>query len=110
VTELQFFAIVLLIQQQTGGNLAATLENLSNVLRSRRRLIEKIAALSSEAKASAAIIGSLPFFVGGALGLVSPDYLGLLFTERLGNMLIIGGLTWMAAGIFVMHRMISFDL
>jgi tight adherence protein B len=110
VTELQFFAIVLQIQQQTGGNLAATLENLSNVLRARRRLIDKIAALSSEAKASAAIIGSLPFLVCGALGLVSPDYIGLLFTERLGNILVTGGLIWMAAGIFVMHQMINFEL
>src|SRR4051794_5997693 len=110
VTELQFFSIVLLIQQQTGGNLAATLENLSNVLRCRRRLIDKIAALSSEAKASAAIIGSLPFLVGGALALVNPDYIGLLFSERVGNFLIFGGLIWMALGIFVMHQMINFDL
>ena len=110
VTELQFFSIVLLIQQQTGGNLATTLENLSNVLRSRRRLIDKIAALSSEAKASAGIIGSLPFFVGGALALVSPDYVGLLFSERIGNVLIAGGLIWMALGVFVMHQMINFDL
>jgi tight adherence protein B len=110
VTELQFFSIVLLIQQQTGGNLAATLENLSNVLRSRRRLIDKITALSSEAKASAAIIGSLPFLVGGALALVSPDYVGLLFSERIGNVLIVGGLVWMALGVFVMHQMINFDL
>ena len=110
VTELQFFAIVLLIQQQTGGNLAATLENLSTVLRSRRRLIDKIAALSSEARASAAIIGSLPFLVGGALALLSPDYVGLLFSERLGNVLVAGGLVWMAIGVFVMHQMINFDL
>jgi tight adherence protein B len=110
VTELQFFAIVLLIQQQAGGNLAATLENLSNVLRGRKRLIDKIAALSSEAKASAAIIGSLPFFVCGALALVSPDYIGLLFSERLGNVLVIGGLIWMAIGIFVMRQMINFKL
>jgi tight adherence protein B len=110
VTELQFFAIVLLIQQQTGGNLAATLENLSGVLRSRRRLIDKIVALSSEARASAAIIGSLPFLVGGALALLSPDYVGLLFSERIGNVLIAGGLVWMALGVFVMHQMINFDL
>jgi tight adherence protein B len=100
---------VLLIQQQTGGNMASTLENLSTVLRSRKRLVDKIAAFSSEAKASAMIIGSLPFFVTGILALVNPEYIGLLFTERLGNVLLVGGMTWMAIGILVMHQMINFD-
>jgi tight adherence protein B len=109
VTELQFFATVLLIQQQTGGNMASTLENLSTVLRLRKRLVDKIAAFSSEAKASAMIIGSLPFFVTGILALVNPEYIGLLFTERLGNVLLVGGMTWMAIGILVMHQMINFD-
>lgn len=109
VPELQFFAIVLTVQQQTGGNLAATLENLSHVLRARKRLRDKVTAMSSEARASAAIIGSLPFIVGLLLTLVSPDYMAPLFNEKLGQTLIIGGLIWMAVGVFVMHHMINFE-
>ena len=108
--EYQFFAVVLTIQQQTGGNLAATLENLSNVLRSRKRLKDKIAAMSSEAKASAGIIGSLPFFVGGAIWLLNPSYIALLFNTATGNALIAGGAFWMLLGILVMHRMINFKI
>lgn len=108
VAEFQFFAVVLVIQQQTGGNLAATLENLSNVLRSRKRLKDKVAAMSSEAKASAAIIGSLPFLVGSAIYLVNPSYMSLLFTTRMGSYIIAGGLLWMLMGILVMHSMINF--
>ena len=109
-SDFQFFAVVLVIQQQTGGNLAATLENLSNVLRSRKRLKDKIQAMSSEAKASAMIIGSLPFFVGSMIYLINPTYIGLLFTTRTGSMILTGGALWMAAGILVMHQMINFKV
>ena len=109
-SEYNFFAIVLAIQQQTGGNLASTLENLSAVLRERKKLRDKVKALSSEAKASAGIIGSLPFAVMLLLGLVNPDYIGLLFTERTGNILIGAGLLWMSLGVFVMSKMINFKV
>jgi tight adherence protein B len=108
--DFQFFAVVLVIQQQTGGNLAATLENLAGILRARKRLKDKVAAMSSEAKASAMIIGSLPFMVGSMIYLVNPSYIGLLFSTHLGNILISGGLFWMATGIIVMHQMINFKL
>ena len=107
--ELKFFAIVLAIQQQTGGNLADTLSKLSDVLRGRKKLKDKIQSLSSEAKSSAGIIGSLPFFVCGLLYLVNPEYLRILFIDPTGHILIAGGLTWMGVGIFVMSRMIAFD-
>jgi len=110
VAEFQFFAVVLVIQQQTGGNLATTLENLSNVLRSRKRLKDKVAAMSSEAKSSAMIIGSLPFLVGGMIYLVNPDYISLLFSTKTGNIIMTGGLLWMAAGILVMQKMINFKV
>lgn len=109
VAELRFFAIVLTVQQQTGGNLAATLENLAHVLRARKRLRDKVTAMSSEARASAAIIGSLPFIVAALLTLVSPDYMAPLFHEKTGHVLIIGGLAWMGLGVFVMHQMINFE-
>lgn len=107
--EFNFFSIVMNIQQQTGGNLADTLDKLSGVLRERRKLRDKIQALSSEAKSSAGIIGSLPFIVCGLLYLVNPDYMVLLFTNSLGHILIAGGLIWMSLGVLVMWRMINFD-
>lgn len=106
--EFKFFAIVLQIQRQTGGNLADTLENLSEVLRDRKRMKDKIKALSSEAKSSAAIIASLPFFVLGMLSLVNPTYVGILFTD--GIHLVYTGLGFMATGIMVMRQMINFDI
>ncbi len=108
--EYRFFAIVTQIQRQTGGNLADTLSNLSAVLRERKKLRDKIKALSSEAKASATIIGSLPFFVMAALSLINPDYLMLLFTETAGNYMLAGGGAWMGLGIFVMKNMIEFKI
>ncbi|MEI6558211.1 MAG: type II secretion system F family protein [Rhodospirillaceae bacterium] len=106
--EYQFFAVVLTIQQQTGGNLAATLENLANVLRSRRKLRDKIAAMSSEAKASGMIIGALPFLVAGIIWILNPAYISLLFTTQTGTRMLMGGAAWMAIGVLVMYRMINF--
>jgi len=106
--EFKFFAIVLQIQKQTGGNLADTLDNLSEVLRDRKRMKDKIQALSSEAKSSAAIIASLPFAVLGLLSLVNPDYVGILFTD--GIHLVYIGLGLMAFGVFVMRQMINFEI
>jgi tight adherence protein B len=108
--ELKFFGIVLAIQSQTGGNLAETLSNLSNILRSRKRMQDKVKALSSEARASAMIIGSLPFLITGVLWLVSPEYIELLFTERLGQYMILGGLCWMSIGVFIMKQMVNFEI
>jgi tight adherence protein B len=109
-SEFKFFAIVLQIQRQTGGNLADTLGNLSGVLRARKNMRDKVQALASEAKSSAGIIGSLPFFVAGMLSILNPDYLMLLFTEDLGNYMLIGGLMWMSVGITVMSKMINFEV
>lgn len=103
--EVNFFGIVLMIQQKTGGNLAEALGNLANVLRSRKLMEGKIKALSSEAKASAWIIGSLPFLVAGAVQLSSPDYLTPLFTEKVGNFILIGAGLWMGTGVIVMKKM-----
>lgn len=108
--EVNFFAIVLAIQSKTGGNLSEALGNLSGVLRDRKRMKAKIQAMSSEAKASAGIIGSLPFMVMLLVYLSSPDYITLLFTERLGNILLAIGGFWMSMGIFVMRTMINFKI
>lgn len=105
--EVNFFAIVLMIQQKTGGNLAEALGNLSNVLRSRKLMEGKVKALSSEAKASAMIIGALPFLVMGAVKLASPDYLTPLFTTKTGNFILLGAGVWMGTGIMVMKKMMQ---
>lgn len=109
-SEYKFFAIVTQIQKQTGGNLAETLSNLSLVLRERKLMRDKIQAYSSEAKASAMIIGSLPFAVAGLLSIVNPEYIMLLFTETVGNYLIAIGAFWMTCGTVVMKGMINFEI
>lgn len=106
--ELRFFAIVITIQQKTGGNLAEALTNLSTVLRARRMMGEKIKALSSEAVASAGIIGSLPPAVMILVTITTPAYMMLLFTDPRGQIMLLIGAVWMTIGVFVMKRMISF--
>jgi tight adherence protein B len=106
--EVAFFGIVMTIQQKSGGNLSEALGNLSSVLRDRKRLLGKIKAMSSEAKASAGIIGSLPPGVMGIVYVTTPDYITLLFTEHAGNLMLAGCAIWMALGIFVMRKMINF--
>lgn len=106
--ELNFFAIVIAIQQKSGGNLAEALGNLTTVLRARRLMGEKIKALSSEAVASAGIIASLPPVVMILVTLSSPGYMLLLFTDMRGQVMLLGSAIWMACGVFTMKRMISF--
>ncbi|MDZ4382626.1 MAG: type II secretion system F family protein [Parvibaculum sp.] len=106
--EVNFFQIVLSIQQKTGGNLSEALGNLSKVLRERKKMRAKIQAMSQEAKASAAIIGSLPPGVMLMIYFTSPDYMSVLFTTSAGNMIIVSGLMWMGIGILVMKKMIDF--
>jgi len=107
-TEVSFFGIVMIIQQKSGGNLSEALSNLSGVLRDRKRLIGKIKAMSSEAKASAMIIGSLPPVVMGLVWMSTPTYIDSLFTERMGNLMLLACAVWMSVGIFVMKKMIDF--
>jgi tight adherence protein B len=107
--EVSFFAIVIAIQSQTGGNLAEALSNLAQVLRDRYRLQAKVKAFSAEAKTSAVIIGALPPAVMLIVFFTSPDYISLLWTEKLGNILLMASGMWMLIGIFVMRKMINFD-
>lgn len=108
--EFQFFCITIAIQRETGGNLAETLANLADVLRKRAQMKLKIRAMSSESKASAYIIGSLPFIVFGLIWFISGEYMQKFFVDE---RLIIaggGGLVWMAIGAFIMKQMISFEI
>jgi tight adherence protein B len=110
VPEASFFSIVINIQQKAGGNLSEALSNLSRVLRDRKRLKQKVQAVSSEAKASAAIIGSLPFIVGILVWFINPRYIELLWLTSGGRVVIGVCLTWMLAGCLVMRKMINFDV
>ncbi|MFN4210556.1 MAG: type II secretion system F family protein [Devosia sp.] len=107
--EVNFFVVVITVQQQAGGNLSEALSNLAKVLRNRKKMKQKIKAMSAEAKASAGIIGSLPFVVGTLVSLVSPAYLGPLFFTPIGQIWLGVGIIMLVAGIFVMNRMIQFN-
>lgn len=108
--EFQFFCITIQIQRETGGNLAETLANLSDVLRKRAQMKLKIRAMSSEAKASAYIVGSLPFFVFGVVWSVNPTYLAGFFVEERLIIAGIGGLIWMSIGGAIMAKMVNFEI
>ncbi len=108
--EFQFFCITNAIQRETGGNLAETLSNLSDVLRKRAQMKLKIRAMSSEAKASAYIVGALPFFVFGIVWMMNPAYLMGFFTEERLMIAGIVGLVWMGIGVAIMAKMISFEI
>lgn len=110
LAEARFFAIVVAIQSRTGGNLSEALANLAKVLRDRQKMQQKIKALSSEAKASAGIIGSLPVFVVGALYVTAPSYVSLLFNTLAGNLLLTACGVWMLIGTLVMRKMIQIDI
>jgi tight adherence protein B len=108
--EFQFFVITLAIQRETGGNLAETLSNLANVLRMRAQMKLKIRAMSSESKASAYIVGSLPFLVFAAIWWINPEYLGGFFTDDRLIAIGLGGMVWMSLGAFIMAKMVSFEI
>lgn len=108
--EVNFFVVVISVQHQAGGNLSEALGNLARVLRNRKKMKQKVAAMSSEAKASAGIIGALPVVVAILVSLVSPEYLQPLFTTPIGNLWLGIAFLMMCFGAFVMNRMIQFDI
>jgi len=108
--EANFFGIVIAIQQKTGGNLSETLANLSRVLRERRKMRDKIQAVSMEAKASAAIIGALPPTVAFLVYLTTPKYIELLWLTQMGKLVLVACGIWMTMGILIMRKMINFDI
>jgi tight adherence protein B len=110
LAEFNFLVVTMSIQRETGGNLAETLENLDDMLRKRHQMKLKIKAMSSEAMATAMIIGSLPFVMSAILFLVSRAYIMTLFNTDLGRIMLGGGLFWMSIGIFVMSQMIKFEI
>lgn len=110
IPEFNFFCITLAIQRETGGNLAETLHNLGDVLRKRSQMKLKIKAMSSEAKASAYIVGSLPFIVFGLVWMLNPEYLAGFFTDDRLIIAGLGGMVWMSIGVFIMAKMVNFEI
>lgn len=110
IPEFQFFVIAIAIQRETGGNLAETLSNLAEVLRKRAQMKLKIKAMAAEPKASAYIIGSLPFFVFAAIWVINQPYMAKFFTDPRLVMTGIGAFIWLGLGAFIMSRMISFEI
>ncbi|MFC3214007.1 MULTISPECIES: type II secretion system F family protein [Novosphingobium] len=108
--EFNFFVITLAIQRETGGNLAETLANLSDVLRKRAQMKLKIRAMSSESKASAYIVGSLPFIVFAMIYWINPEYIGEFFIDERLMVAGVGGAIWMGIGAFIMAKMVSFEI
>jgi tight adherence protein B len=110
LAEVNFLAIVMAIQAKTGGNLSEALNNLSKVLRDRKKMKAKIRSMSQEAKSSAAIIGSLPFVIMGALTVLNPEYLNPLLYTTIGNIMLGTCAAWMTTGVLVMRKMINFEI
>ncbi|MFO1088616.1 MAG: type II secretion system F family protein [Hyphomicrobiales bacterium] len=110
LAEVNFLSIVMAIQMKTGGNLAEALNNLSKVLRDRKKMKQKIKAVSQEAKSSAMIIGALPFVICGGMAALNPSYLTPLWDTHVGNIMIAGSLIWMLIGTLVMRQMINFEI
>ena len=108
--EFQFFCITLAIQRETGGNLAETLSNLADVLRKRAQMKLKIKAMSSESKASAYIVGSLPFIVFGLIWFINNDYMANFLKDERLMIAGLGGLVWMSIGAFIMAKMVNFEI
>ncbi len=108
--EFQFFVITLAIQRETGGNLAETLSNLADVLRKRAQMKLKIRAMSSESKASAYIVGSLPFVVFTLVYMINPHYMGGFFTDQRLMVAGMGGMVWMGIGAAIMAKMVNFEI
>ena len=110
IAEFNFLVISMSIQRETGGNLAEILENLSNMVRRREQMRLKVKAMSSEARASAMIIGSLPFIMCALISFINPRYMSTLFTDPRGWIMIGVGMTSLIIGLFIMSRMVKFEI
>ena len=110
IEDYRFFVISLAIQRETGGNLSETLSNLSDIIRRRQELRLKVRALSSEARASAIILGALPFLTAGILSILNPEYIRLLVDDPFGHVLLGGAATMLTLGVLSMWRMINFEI
>lgn len=108
--DLKFFAVSVIIQRDTGGNLAEILENLGHLIRERFKFQGRVRVLSAEGRISAIVLVGIPFFIAGVFSLLRPEYIGILITDSIGKVLVIGALVMMGCGIYVMKRMVSLKI
>lgn len=107
ITDLRYFVISVLIQRETGGNLAELLDKISALIRARFKLLGSIRVLSAEGRLSAWILTILPFALAGVISMINPKFIGVLWTDPTGQKMVAGALLLMALGIFWMWRIIK---
>ncbi len=105
--EAKFFVTAVILQRESGGNLAAILENLGKIIRKKFEFQDKVNTLSAEARLSAVVLVLLPFFVGGIMYVFNPEFISILFTDPTGHILLVAGLTLMFLGILVIRKIIE---
>ena len=105
--DLKFFAVSVIIQRETGGNLAEILDSLSHLMRERFKFQGRVRTLSAEGKLSAIVLVAVPFFIAGFFSLLRPEYIGILVSDAIGRVLVVTALVMMGCGIYVMKRMVS---
>jgi tight adherence protein B len=103
--ELRYFVVAVILQRETGGNLAELIESLAHLIRKNFEFQGKVRTLSAEGRLSAVVLVAIPFFVAGYLHLASPEYLGLLFSEPIGRIMVGAAVIMMVIGILVMKKM-----
>ena len=108
--ELRFFIISISTQIQTGGNLGETLGNLATILRQRSQMRIKVKAMTGEARASAGVLGSLPFVIGLLMSFTNPDYIAPLFADPRGWVMLGGGALMLTIGVGIMAKLVSFEI
>lgn len=105
VSDFNFFAVCILLQRETGGQMAETLDNLARIIRARRDIRLKAKALVAESRAASKAIGAIPFACLGFLYLINEEYLSILFTTETGHKLLALAIGMLAVGFFVINRM-----
>lgn len=108
--DIRFFVVVLSVQQETGGNLAEIIGNLSSIIRKRKQLRHKIRAMTSEGRATAWVLGLLPVFVFLALMVLQPDYLRVFWTDPLGMALFGAAIGLISACVVVVNQMVNVEV
>lgn len=107
IDDLRYFVIAVMIQRESGGNLAELLDNISGIVRARLKLMGEVRTLSAEGKMSAWILGLLPFCVGALINIVNPKFMDVLWTDPIGLKMVGGALVMMALGVWWMRRIIQ---
>lgn len=109
-SDVKIFAVSAVVQRETGGNLAEILENIAETIRQRYRFYGKLRSLTAEGRASAAVLGALPFVVALALSVMNPGYLATLPGTPIGQWIIAFAFASWAVGLFWLYRMTQADV